>query len=167
MATVKYLSDNMQTGETFNVDISARTCTCEWPAQTGVTCRHRLFVAERRKVEIYNPNYFPPAALTDHWVRICRQQSLLGGQYPTDTQIRAEICALTDAQSPTPWLTEDPKYSESKQRFASTGDTSSGGGMTRKRRLKSEKRACKYCVKAVSGFTRHPPTACLAYKMRC
>ncbi len=84
-ATVRYVGDSLQMGTTFNVDLMARTCTCEFHAQTGVPCRHMQAVASRNKVEL-TIDHYGSGALATHLVRMYDSPTMVG-QYPTDGQI--------------------------------------------------------------------------------
>ncbi len=64
-----------------------------------------------------------------------------------------------------PFYSIDEVVSLTTQRYASTGDSVGGGGISYKRKRKSDKRPCKKCQKLISGFTRHPISACIAYRV--
>lgn len=117
------------------------------------------------------PKHYHESARTSTWQRMFDECSSFTGQYPNSQDIAAigadDIENNVARVQVKAWLEEDAVTSTAAQRFRSRGDSAAGGGVTIKRQSKKNKRACFHCTKLVSGFTRHPATACVVYRKWC
>ncbi len=160
-------------GNTYKVHLRGMSCECGFIHQSGVPCRHFLVVVDLfRNVFQLSAECFHPVHRTELWHRMYHECPSFTGVFPSEARI-ADVITLR-AQPGAPPLMEVKAWNEidevrsiSSKRLRSVGEAVGGATVTRTKLKKRDKRPCLECTKIISGFTLHPPTACLAYTGKC
>jgi hypothetical protein len=168
VATVGYAGDTVTLGWTWNVCMRTGTCSCGLMKQICGPCRHFYVVAEHFKIPITS-KHFSRCVTTAFWREMYLNCPSLVGVFPTDNQVddlvRVRAAQGVATQVVKAWVEIDEIVTLSQQRYSSNGDSIGGGGISMKRKRKSDKRPCTRCSKLVSGFTRHKAKACLKFRI--
>jgi hypothetical protein len=168
VATVGYVGDTVTLGWTWNVCMKTGTCSCGLMKQICGPCRHFYVVAEHFKIAI-EAKHFHRSVTTAFWREMYVACSSFVGVFPTDHQVddlvRVRAVQGVVNKAVKAWVEIDEVVSLTQQRFSSNGDSVGGGGISTKRKRKSDKRPCARCTKLVSGFTRHKAKACLKFRL--
>ena len=173
VARVSFVGDALTHGATHNVNLTELTCSYGFSLQAGGQCRHVYVVIDRLRLPngklrfTLSENHFHQTSRTSFWKRLYRESPATTGIFPTEDEVRQLARLKLAQQVPVvvvkPWCEIDETESLSLQRYESRGDGVGGGGITKKRKAKSDRRPCARCTKLVSGYTRHCPTACLRF----
>ena len=114
--------------------------------------------------DLVDNSYFDPICFVSSWKCMSTELSSFVLQIPNIEEIIASN--TYSSVSFIPQTETDNVSSMSGKRQRSAGDTSAGGGVSKKQNLKSKRKPCHYCGKFISGRTKHGISACEKYNLK-
>jgi hypothetical protein len=167
--TVKHCATQKSSGAVYNVNVANKTCSCFHWQQSGVPCIHAFKAIAPAKATFESKYYY-------EFCTIKRVKAMFSG-YRAMTMVHMadvdrEVRTREHEKNPFPQIFPGKKQVEkvgrSDKRFASTGDTAAGGGVSQSTAKKRKKNVCPSCCRVVArGNKEHIDSeACCNYATR-